>query len=182
MRLLLPAVLLLAACGTDPTLFATPEVAPSQRIGIAFGTVEVRDVTLPLYAENEEIVVEGAGGALTPLKGASWADDPSRAVTLELSEALASLTGARVAAEPWPYDSFPAAFVAVRVSRFAAGADGQFRISGQWHAGGRDGERERSGRFAVAASYDLDGGASAIAAARGRAVNDLAAEIARQGL
>ena len=182
MRFLLPALLLLAACGRDPVLFATPELGPAERIGIAFGTVEVRDVTLPLYAENEEIVIEGAGGALTPLDGASWADDPARAVTLELSEALAALTGARVAAEPWPYDSFPAAFVAVRVSRFAAGADGRFRISGQWHAGGRDGERERSGRFAVAAPFDPEGGAPAIAAARARAVADLAAEIARQGL
>ena len=182
MRTLLPAALLLAACGADPVLFATPEVAPVQRIGIAFGTVEVRDVTLPLYAETEEIVIEGAGGALTPLDGASWADDPQRAMTLELSEALAALTSARVAAEPWPYDSFPAAFVAVRVSRFTAGADGRFRIAGQWHAGGRDGVRERSGRFAVAAPFDPEGGGPAIAAARARAVNDLAAEIAQRGL
>ena len=182
MRLLMPAVLFLAACGTEPVLFATPQLVAAERVGIAFGTVEVRDVTLPLYAENEEIVVEGAGGSLMPLEGASWADDPSRAVTLELSEALAALTGARIAAEPWPYDSFPDAFVAVRVSRFAAGVDGVFRIAGQWHAGGRDGVRERSGRFAVAAPFDPEGGAPAIAAARARAVADLAAEIARQGL
>ena len=182
MRLLLPAALLLAACGADPVLFATPEVAATQRIGIAYRTVEVRDVTLPLYAENEEILIEGAGGALVPLEGVSWADDPQRAVTLELSEALGRLTGARVAAEPWPYDSFPDAFVAVRVSRFAAGADGVFRISGQWHAGGRDGVRERSGAFAASAPYDPEGGAPAIAAARALAVNDLATQIARSGL
>lgn len=179
----LAALTLLAACGgAEPLLYAAPPVPAGERIGVFASSIEVREVSLPLYAEAQEIHVGVPGGAIVPLEDARWADDPRRAVTLELASALAAATGARVAAEPWPFASFAAATVTVRAVQMLAGTDGVFRISGQWATGDRDGERERSGAFDVAAHYDPEGGTPAIAAARARAVRDLARLIAARGL
>lgn len=178
----LAVLALLAACGTEPLLYAAPPVPAGERIGVFARSVEVREVSLPLYAEAEEIHVGLPGGGIAPLDGARWADDPRRAVTLELAAAMADATGARVAAEPWPFQSFPAATVTVRATQMLAGTDGVFRMSGQWATADRDGERERAGRFDVHTPYPLAGGSNAIAAARALAVRDLARLIAARGL
>ena len=175
--------LLLAACGADPLLYAAaPPVPAGAPIAVFASSIEVREVSLPLYAESEEIHVGMAGGAIAPLEGARWADDPRRAVTLELASALAAATSARVASEPWPYQSLPEATVTVRAMQMLAGTDGLFRISGQWATGDRDGERERAGSFEVAAPIPPPGGSMGIAAARAVAVRDLARLIASRGL
>ena len=178
----LAVLTLLAACGADPLLYAAPPVPAGDRIGVFASSIEVREVSLPLYAEAEEIHVGSPGGAIVPLDDARWADDPRRAVTLELAGAMAAATGARVAAEPWPFQSFPAAIVTVRATQMLAGTDGLFRITGQWATADRDGTRERAGAFEVAAPYAPAGGSAAIAAARAVAVRDLARLIAARGL
>ena len=175
--------LLLAACGADPVLYAAPPPVPAgERIAVFASSIEVREVSLPLYAESEEVHVGMPGGAIAPLEGARWADDPRRAVTLELASALATATGARVASEPWPYQSFPEATVTVRATQMLAGIDGLFRMSGQWATGDHDGERERAGRFEVTAPIAPGTGIAGIAAARAVAVRDLARTIASRGL
>lgn len=194
-RTSLLAALALAGCGADPVLFAappavlsvaSPAVEPGARIAVAYDTIEVREVSLPAYAEGETIYMEGGGGTLTPAEGAEWADLPARAVTLDLVEVLEGVTRARVAAEPWPYEALPEARVEIRATRLAAGADGRFRLSGQYHVADLRGEldtpSDRSGRFEVAAPFDPAGGAAAIAAARSLAVRDLARQIATQGM
>ena len=194
-RMFLTTALLLAACGDDPVLFAAPPAAltvagtpadPGGRIAVAYDSIEVRDVSLPAYAEAESIFYEGAGGVLMPVEGAEWADLPGRAVTLDLVGVLESVTRARVAAEPWPFESLPEARVEVRATRMAAGADGIFRMAGQYHVADLRTEVEtpsdRSGRFEVAAPYDLTLGAAAIADARSRAVRDLARQVASEGM
>ena len=193
LAMLIP-VLALAGCGTDPVLFSAPASAlmptvpadPGSRIGVPYRSVEVREVSLPTYAETETIFYEGAGGTLMPVEGAEWADLPSRAVTLDLVGVMERVTGARVAAEPWPYDRMADARIEVRATRMAAGADGVFRMSGQYHVADLRGEldepRDRSGLFEVAARYDPSLGVAAIAAARSEAVRDLARQIASQGM
>ena len=180
MKKLLPLVLVLAACGPDPVLYPVPPAPPGDRIGVSVRSVEVRDVSLPLYAEAEEIAFEQPDGGILPSEEVIWADDPQRAVTLELSRVLGTVTRATVAPEPWPFESFPGASVDVRIEEFVAGADGRFRMAGVWYAGTET--RERSGRFALAAPYDPDGGVRAIAVARGQVVRDLARLIAAEGL
>lgn len=192
--ILLTGLPLLAACGERPMLFAAPPAvlaataaaAPGARIGVPYRSIEVREVSLPAYAEAETIFWEGAGGALVPVEGAEWADLPGRAITLDLVGVLAAVTDARVAAEPWPFELLPDARVEVRATRLAAGADGFFRIAGQYYVADLRGEldtpRDQSGRFEVAAPYDVEGGAAAIADARSRAVRDLARMIASQGM
>jgi len=142
----------------------------------------VLQVSLPSYAASDEIYVRGADGALTSSSGLLWSDDPSRAVTLELSRYLALTTGAQVAPEPWPFADRASARVDVRVEEMYAEGETRFVMAGQFFAAPENGGRDRSGLFALSAPIAGGGGTAAIAAARGQVVRDLAAEIARKGL
>ncbi len=185
MKLVPFAVVLIAlgACSTDPTLrYPVPAPASTEKIGISVGSVEVRDVNLPLYAELETISLEGAGGELTTDKNMLWADDPVRAVTQGLADALSGLTRAQVAAEPWPLSDSPAARVEVRFSRALAGADGQYRMSGQYFVAFPDGaRRDVARRFDIAVPFAVASPAG-VAAAQGQAIAELARKIAHDGL
>lgn len=179
------AVTALAGCAGDPERFAVPTtVTPTaaQRIGIAYRSVEVLEVSLPAYAALDEISVRGEGGALTALSDTLWADAPSRSVTLELSRHLAQLTGARVAPEPWPFYDRAGARVDVRVEEMVAQGASSFTMTGQWFVAPELGGRDRSGLFTLSAPIAPESGTNGIAAARAQVVLDLAAEIARKGL
>lgn len=184
MRFLVPLFALmglLAACGQGPVRYAAAPVPSGAPIGIGVSQLEVREVSLPAYARTEEIWREAENGALSSDASVLWADDPERGVTMELSHHLAAMTGARVAAEPWPFEDLPQARLIVRVQDMVAGADGQFRMTGQYYVASLSAGRDRSGEFRVTAPYALDGGAPAIAAARAQAVRDLARLIADRG-
>lgn len=175
--------LALAACGDPDLRFAVPTVVPTETVGIAYNSVEVRTVTLPTYAQFEEIYVETPTGALTASPSLLWADDPTRAATLELTRALGAITNARVASEPWPFDSYAEVRVEVRVEEFVASQRGEFRLSGQYFIATLDGEgRDRAATFRVAVPLAPDAGPLAIALARGLAMAELADQIARGGL
>jgi hypothetical protein len=162
--------------------FAVQSPTVTEQVSIAFGAVEVRDVSLPSYAAADEITTQAADGTLVSSKSVLWADAPERAVALELSQNLARMTGRRVASEPWPFEAFPDARLEVRFSELVASAAGEFRTSGQYFVGVSDGRRERSGLFDLTVAYDPKGGPNAIAAARGRLILNLATYIAKNGL
>jgi uncharacterized lipoprotein YmbA len=182
--LALTALALLAACGSQPLRISVPPPAPVERIGIGFASVEVLEVSLPTYADGEEIFVQVAGGALTEASGAVWADDPSRALTLELAGVLARLTGARVAPDPWPFDELAEARLDVRLAEFAPDLTrGEFVLRGQYFVGAFDESgRDRARGFRATAPLPADPGPAAIAAARSVATAALAREIAADGL
>jgi hypothetical protein len=176
----------LSACGFlggEPLRIAVPPPAPEGRVGIAFASVEVLEVSLPTYADGEEIYVQGVGGALAET-GALWADDPSRALTLELSRALGNLTQARVAPDPWPFDEAAEARLDIRVAQFAPDLTrGEFVLAGQYFVGAFDESgRDRSREFRATAPLPADPGPAAIAAARSAATAALARQIASDGL
>ncbi|MGA9410978.1 MAG: ABC-type transport auxiliary lipoprotein family protein [Roseobacter sp.] len=173
---------MLAACGRSSDRYAVepPQVTQTQRI--AFGAVEVREVSLPAYAASDEISVQTADGRLVSDGGVLWADTPNRAVSLEISRNLAQITGARVASNPWPFEALPDARVDLRFERLVAGEDGQFRASGQYFVAVTDGRRERSGLFNLAVPFDPAAGPGAIAAARAQIILDLSSYLARNGL
>ncbi|KAA9007809.1 PqiC family protein [Histidinibacterium aquaticum] len=178
---LLAALLLAAACGTD-TRYAVPAVdTPTERVPSAFASLEVVEVTLPTYAASEDIYLQDAGGGLEPL-GPLWADDPARAVTLQLSRDLQRITGALVAPDPWPFRDFPAARLDVRLEEFVATASGGFLIAGQYFVAPEEGGGDAAGRFAIEVPLAERESAAAIATARSAAVTRLATEIARAGL
>lgn len=176
------ALIILTACGDGPaSRYSVPQPLVDETIRISYGSVEVRDVSLPTYAASDEIHRE-IEGALTSSTSVLWADAPARAVSLALSRNLASLTNAKVANEPWPFQSFPQARVEVRIEEMLAGSDGFFRLKGQYFVGSTRGNREHSELFEMFDAYDVEGGPQAIAVARGQVILDLARDIARKGL
>ncbi|MGC9420132.1 MAG: PqiC family protein [Rhodovulum sp.] len=174
---------LLAACSGSPARYTVPEAeVAGPRVPSIYGTVALREVSLPAYAASEEIHFRGPDAALSSSSDVLWADDPTRAVTGDLARTLGRMTGATVAADPWPFFDRPAATLEVRVSEMLAEADGRFRLAGQFFVAPESGGRGRSGRFAIETPIAAPGGPGEIAAARGQAVHNLAAQIARDGL
>lgn len=171
----------LTACSgtTDRYIVTSPQATQSQRI--AFSSVEIRDVSLPAYAADDEIVRRAADGRLIS-DGVLWADTPDRAIALELSRHLAQITGARVASDPWPFESLPDARVDLRFEALVASEDGNYRAAGQYFVAVGDGRRERSGVFDLSVPYDPVAGAAAVAAARGQVILNLAGDLARRAL
>lgn len=183
-RLLFAATLIaLTGCAATPPRYVVPRTDPGDRIAIGFRTVEVRRVTLPSYAALSEILVESEDGSVVEAGSGVWADEPDRAITLELTRALGQITRAKIASEPWPFDAYPQARVEVRIEDMLARRDGQFVLSGQYFVAALDGSaRDRAKLFDITAPIATDGGTSAIARARGETVQALAREIARSGL
>ena len=176
------AALLLGACGGTANLYSVPAPTTTEHIAIGFRTVEVREVSLPEYAAADTIAIQGANGVVVADDDIRWADLPERAVSLELTRHLTRLSGAQVASEPWPFESYPDATVEVRFETLLAGADGVFRGSGQYFVSSEDGRRDHAHLFDLTVPYPLDGGPNAIATARGQLILNLARDIARTGL
>lgn len=169
----------LTACGASNRIAVqSPEITQNVRIG--FASVEVRDVSLPGYAAADEITQQMPDGTLIA-SDVLWGDTPARAIGLELSRALAELTNARIAPEPWPFEEDAAASLDIRFVDLVAGTDGVFRAAGQYFVGVYQG-RERAGQFELSVPYDVDGGPASIARARGQIISDLAVYVARNGL
>lgn len=178
----LPLVLLLAACSGTELRYPVPVPEITESVSIRFGSVEVRDVSLPSYAAAEEIQIQRADGALVSSPDLLWADEPEREVSLSLSRNLAALTNARIANEPWPFDGFPDARVEVRIEDMLAIETGIFRLSGQYFVAPSSGRGDRSDYFRITAPFDPEGGVAAIGAARAQALLELSEIIAREGL
>lgn len=172
----------LAACASTVEQRVTIPVAEvQQKQRIAFGSVALREVSLPTYGGAEEVFIVNEFGLLSKSEGIFWADDPTRAITLEMTRHLTQISGARVASEPWPFEDSPQATVELRVEDMLAGTDGIFRLSGQYFVTSENG-RNRAKLFDLEVPIQGELGAASIAAALARAVQDLAYEIARNGL
>lgn len=182
--LLLPivAIAALAACGGPPDQrLAVPKAAVEVKHPIRYATVSVREVSLPSYAALEQIYVADETGLLTSREGVIWADDPVRAVTLEISRYLSNITGAQVAGEPWPFNEPAQATLEVRIEDMLARSDGTFKLAGQYFISS-EGGRGRTRLFDLNVPIAGEARVAAIASARSEAVRDLALEIARSGL
>ncbi|TDL81294.1 hypothetical protein E2L08_06390 [Palleronia sediminis] len=179
------ALPLLGACGAPVfRIDAPPAVArgDAARVPVSVGSVEVQDVSLPLYANQEVIYFETPEGALASNDNLLWADDPTRSFTEGLAMTLAQITRARAAAEPWPFYERPDARLDVRFARALAQNDGTFRITGQYFVAATDIDgREAARSFDLSAPYDALTTGS-IAAARARVIEALARQIAADGL
>ncbi len=181
-------VLALVGCGSngEPIRYSTFAPAQETRVSIPLKSVALREVSLPAYAAEEGIAIADGAGAITAAPDRIWADDPTRAVTLRLTNALADLTGRVVASDPWPFQEEPEAVVEVRIETFVAENSGQFVAQGRYYVAhqNEDGPTrpDRAVSFRLAEPYDPDGGFKAIAAARTEVISALARDIARRGL
>lgn len=180
-RFLPLAFLALTACGgTEPRYLIDSAPAETTQVRMQVATLEIREVSLPAYAEESQILIEAADGALTPLENALWADEPRRAVTLRLAEAISRGGSATVAAEPWPLETPAQAAVHVQVSDMVARASGQFDLKGQFAISSYDHVvRERIKRFDITVPMP-DASPAGIARASGQALQNLAQEITQE--
>lgn len=185
MRLIAPiicALILLTSCSSPSVRYPAVSPVVSGSIPTSVRSLEVRDISLPSYAESEEIHVQNADGSLTSSSTVLWADLPVRSMSLELSQNIATLTGARVASQPWPFEEPPQARLEVRMNELLAGADGIFRASGQYFVSSTQGGRDRSGFFTSRVPFDSSAGPLAISKARGQVIVQLAQKIANDGM
>lgn len=185
MKKLLPVICtaaLLAACSSPDVRYSVPTTYAGDKIRTSVRSIELREVSLPAYAAADEISVQDETGAIVADGSALWADQPVRAISLELSRALSQITNAQVAAEPWPFESFPQARLDVRIEQLLASTDGTFRASGQYFLAALEGGRDRSGTFDLAIPFDAEAGPPAISAARGEVIAQLARYIAEKAL
>lgn len=177
---LCPALL---ACSAKEVRFDSEALpVPSrQRVHVGFARIDVVAVTLPTYATSEEIHVRDASGAIKA-PGPLWADDPARALTLQIAQELGGITGRLVAPDPWPFQEPPDVRVDVRIADFYATAAGKFRIAGVVYTAPESGGSDRVRNFAIETPIAVPGNPAAIARARSDAVSRLSVLIARSGL
>ena len=180
----LTATALVAGCSAlSPELrYPVPAVAPTEKVKVRFRSIEVRQVSLPEYAELSEMSSRTAEGAIETQSKLLWADDPVRAVTLELARNLGQITGATVASEPWPFETFADARLEVRIEEMLTDQGNLFRLSGQYFVAGSNGTINRSRLFNLAVPIPGEPGPATMAAARGQIIADLALLIAKDGM
>lgn len=177
--LLTLAVLAATGCADNSARFLIDPPGAGSAMRARVATVELRNVSLPGYASALEIAQQQQDGALRNVPKSVWADDPVRGVTMALARSLDQASTATVATEPWPLEEPAQAQVDVRVERMLARADGVFAFAGQYAVASPDGAiRERLTRFDIAVPMPAADPA-AIAAASGKAISELAGQIAQ---
>lgn len=178
--LILPLFLTLAACGGDKARFLIETAPADAPIRVRVSTIELREVVLPAYAADSQILAEGADGGLRPVKGAEWADGSAQAITAQLARNLDLRSTASVAAEPWPLTEPADVRLDVRMDRMVARKDGRFELSGQYAIVSASGVvRDSLERFEITAPM-ADGSPAAIAAAYSATIADLGQRILRR--
>ena len=182
MRIAFPLLLtaVLAACsGPIDRLPLNPQPS-SLELRPLVGSAMVRTVSLPAYAAAEEIALEQAGGLIATNDDVLWADEPERAVTLFLTQSLSDILNTTVGPEPWPFVGLPDVSIDVQVSQMLAGADGNFRLVGQFYVGG-DGIDYRNSAESFNISVAMpDQSLGSISAAQSAALVQLSEMIARR--
>ena len=139
-------------------------------------TIEVLEVSLPLYMQGQEIPMMGEDGAIRTDPSALWADDPARAISLNLAEALSRLSGGVASVEPWPLDERAAKRLDVRVKTLLATNSGALKFSGQYFMVSDTGKRPKVDWFDITVPLPEKTG-GAIARATGLATQELARQV-----
>lgn len=177
---LILATLALSACSNPEKTGRFLIDPPNSGVQVAnrLGTAELKDVSLPTYASDQELMWQTADGAVRSTPDNLWADNPQRAFTLALARAISDQSGATVIGEPWPLAEPPQRVLEVRVEKALAQADGTYRLTGRYFV-----SDARSGGANHARSFDISvplasEGPSAIAAALSQAITQLAQQIA----
>lgn len=163
----------LSACSApNPSQYVieAPAVAETGKVRT---TIEVLEVSLPLYAQGQEIPFAESSGAIRTDQSAIWADMPSRAISLSLAESLSKLTGSVTAVEPWPLEESAAVKLDVRVKNLLASAEGSLEFSGQYFIVYGSGRNPVSDWFEISIPVAGQSGAE-ISKATGAAINELA--------
>lgn len=157
-----------------------PPASPTQ-VANRLGTAELKDVSLPEYASDQEVMWQTADGAIRSNPDNLWADSPQRAFTQSLAREISAISGATVIGEPWPLAEPPQRVLEVRVEKALAKSDGTYHLAGRYFV-----SNESSGGSNHARSFDISVPLSgsepaAIAQAMSQAIAQLARQIATLG-
>lgn len=130
----LSGLVLLGACSNPEKTGRFLLDPPTQNVRVAnrLGTAELKDVSLPEYAANQEVAFQTEDGAVRSNPKNLWADEPARAFTTALARAISDVSGATVIGEPWPLAEPPTRVLEVRVERALAQADNTYHLSGRY--------------------------------------------------
>jgi uncharacterized lipoprotein YmbA len=173
------AIAAMTACAAPADRLAMTPAPSALELRPLVRSAMIRTVSLPTYAAAEEIAFETTAGLIATNDAVLWADDPERAVTLVISETVGEILNTDVGPDPWPFVGLPDVAIDIRVTQMLAGADGQFRLTGQFFVGG-DGIdfRNSAHRFAISQPMP-DQSLSSIATAQAAALLVLSEDIAQ---
>lgn len=170
----------LAACSAPINRLNTVPVTSDLSVNPAVSSLMIRSVSLPSYAAAEEVAFQSPEGLIATAPDVLWADEPERAVTLQITRHLNDIMGITVGPDPWPFASLPDVAVEIRVEDMLARADGTFQFRGQYFLGG-DGIDYRNASYNFDLTEPLIGeGLTGLAQARAAAVLKLSEAIARK--
>ncbi len=176
MRPVLMTLALLAGCAGPPdTLLLLEPAGAVTPLSSPVRSIEVREMSLPYYAEREQVAVRAGDGSVVVSDEVLWADLPPRALTLRVVETLAQvLPEADVAAEPWPLLSPADLRVEIQVASLIGTPGGNLELTGQYFVVS-DGRGSVEDAFGFAISEDVRGDSLAdVASAQTKAVETLA--------
>jgi uncharacterized lipoprotein YmbA len=169
---------LAAACG-ETAYYAPPPSTSALRVNAATTSVELRGVSIPEYAVNQEIPLQQPDGSLVTDTSRLWADLPDRALAASLVRHLNQITDAVVAVEPWPLEGIPQTELRIFVEDMIVQANATLLFTGTY-AIRSDGRRGRVEPFTIVAPVADTENYAAIVAAHEAAWLLLAEQIARR--
>ena len=170
----------LSACsnGEKTARYLIDPPVTGERLANRLGTTELKDVSLPDYANAGEVSWQTADGAVRSNTKELWADNPQRAFTQTLARTISDISGATVIGEPWPLAEPPRRTLEVRVETALAEANGIYRLSGRYFVGDSGaGGSNQARSFNIAVPMGTTEPTPAIVA---RAQSQAIAQLARQ--
>lgn len=183
------ALALLTGCGGSATpagpffhlLPPAPDPAPPAA-PLTSLQVGLREVRLPRYAVDERLSILQPDGVALREEYQRWAEDPTRAASQNLADALRRASGAAVALEPWASGFTPDLRAEVEFTRLIGAPDGVLEAAGVWRV--LEGQRGREllsepFRFDLPVGPGYEGLMRAHAAALGLLAEELAGALAR---
>ncbi|MEM9787277.1 MAG: ABC-type transport auxiliary lipoprotein family protein [Pseudomonadota bacterium] len=173
------AGLALTACSPPIDRLALQPLPSDLELRPRIDSAMVRTVSLPTYAAVEEVAFETSTGLIASDADVLWADDPARAVTLIVTQTLADILNTEIGPDPWPFLGLPDIAIDIRVARMLAGADGVFRLTGQYYIGGDGIDFPNSTRAFNITQEMPDQSLQSIADAQAAAILTLSEDIAR---
>lgn len=178
-RLMVLAFAAIAACTPLAERVALSPLPSSLELRPLVGSAMVRTVSLPSYAAAEELALETADGRITINEDVLWADEPERAVTLNLTRTLRNILNTDVGPDPWPFVGLPDVSVDIRVERMLGSLNGSFELTGQFFVASEAAQfRDSTHSFEISEPM-ADASVGSISAAQSAALLKLAEQIAR---
>lgn len=177
--LLLPGLLLLGACASDPpALVALPSAPAVSQAAANPATLLLRPVTIPGYLDNLNVVTSRQGGSITQDQDTEWAERLGDGTSRVLAGALSARLGPGnllIEGE----GRIPDADLNVEITRMDPLPDGQLVLEARWTLVGSMGDRPvRAGTESITVPFSPRTPA-AIADATSQALGQLADRLVR---